>query len=142
MSKPETLYMQKLHKHLPEFLYKEKMNNPYRGGTPDVYYEGNADILWVEYKYLPSLPPTFTLTNPKGATSVTSLQAKWLRRSFENGRNTLVILGIANEGGIIFGVPELDTTYTREELQARIWPNSMIARIIAQTVMLNPQQGA
>jgi hypothetical protein len=54
-SKPETTFIQSIHRHLPKEVYREKMANPYRGGTPDVWYSGYKSDLWVEYKFIPKL---------------------------------------------------------------------------------------
>lgn len=135
MSKPENRYILKIHKDLPKGLYREKMANPYRGGTPDVYYEGNKDILWVEYKYLEKLPPTLTLNNPKGQTKVSPLQERWLRRTSHNGRKAKVILGVGSKQGVIFDTVEIDKTFTREMLEQRLMPNEAIVEYITQQTM-------
>lgn len=135
MSKPENSYIQKIHRKLPKEIYREKMANPYRGGTPDVYYESSKERLWVEYKYLESLPRTFRLTNEKGKTKISPLQAKWLRRAFHNGVNVMVIMGVGSKTGILFSVSELDTEFTREQLEARLRPNDLIAKTITGLVM-------
>lgn len=135
MSKPENRYIARVHKKLHESVYTEKMANPFRGGTPDVYYEGDQNDLWVEYKYLESLPLTFTPTNPNGKTKVTPLQAKWLRRAYGNGRNVCVILGIGTNEGIIIQIPELDETFSREDLSEGLMPNTEIAKFIEDMVL-------
>lgn len=54
--KPETTFIASVHKHLPKELHREKMNNPYSSGTPDVYYSGMKADLWIEYKFIPRIP--------------------------------------------------------------------------------------
>lgn len=89
-SKPETRYYQAVHRLLPNDLYREKMMNPYRGGTPDVWYSGCADDLWAEYKYVARVPQK----NPVHVRKLLSeLQLLWLRERTKEGRNVVVILG-------------------------------------------------
>jgi hypothetical protein len=33
-----------------------KNNNPYNSGIPDVWYSADLSDMWVEYKFLPSVP--------------------------------------------------------------------------------------
>jgi len=86
---PENRFIAAVHRRLPSSVYREKTNNRYRGGTPDVYYEGTGKILWAEYKWLD--------TTPKRRVSLTShlspLQQSWLRRAARNGIQTAVITG-------------------------------------------------
>jgi len=82
-AKPETTFINLVHKHLPASIYREKMNNPYRSGTPDVYYEGKGhkrgNVLWVEYKWIPY--------------KISPLQLKWLTRAHNNGLLAWVVVG-------------------------------------------------
>lgn len=129
-SKPENLFIGRVHKLLPPEIYHEKMANPYRGGTPDEYYEGPKGILWVEYKYLEKLPPKLCLTNLKGPTSVTPLQQKWLERAVANNVNACVILGFERNKVRIFRVEGLAETVTRDELLQYARPLSYAAEFI------------
>lgn len=89
-SKPETRYYSAIHKLLPKELHKEKMHNPYRGGTADVWYSGTADDLWVEYKYLADPPKRAAISIRR---ELSPLQLNWLRNRYQEGRNVVVILG-------------------------------------------------
>lgn len=62
------------------------MHNPYRGGTPDVWYSGTQDC-WIEYKWLPTQP------KKARAPALSELQKKWLRDRFFEGRTVMVIVG-------------------------------------------------
>ena len=88
--KPETVFYTAVHKLLPKTVYHEKMHNPYRGGTPDVWYSGNKDDLWVEYKYIKAPPKKAEIHVRK---QLSPLQLKWLDERYEEGRNVAVILG-------------------------------------------------
>ena len=88
--KPETTYYTAIHRLLPKDLYREKMFNPYSSGTPDVWYSGTADDLWVEYKYITKVPQKAPIIVQK---MLTALQRKWLNDRYREGRNVIVILG-------------------------------------------------
>ena len=94
-SKPETRFIKSVHDHIPR-VYKEKMNNPFRCGTADVWYSGVLGDLWIEYKYVERIPK-----NAEIIPEVTSQQAKWLGNRFDEGRNVAVVLGVPT-GGVIY----------------------------------------
>lgn len=97
-SGPETRFIRAVHKLLPRNVHREKMHNPYRGGTADVWYSGNADDLWVEYKQLAKLPKKAPVCLDK---LLSPIQQRWLSERHEEGRNIVVILGTP-EGAWIF----------------------------------------
>ena len=92
MSKPETRFYTGVHKCLPPLreLHREKMHNIYRGGTADVWYSGNLDDLWVEYKWLAKLPKKAPVCLDR---ELSPLQQQWLEGRHAEGRNIVVILG-------------------------------------------------
>lgn len=96
-SKPESLYYRGVHRLLPKGLHVEKMNNPYRGGTADVWYSGNGGDLWVEYKFIQK-PPNKALIDV--SKELSSLQMQWLRDRHLEGRSVCVILGTPLGGWI------------------------------------------
>jgi hypothetical protein len=98
-AKQENTFIAGVHKHLPNGVYKEKMSNPYRGGTPDVYYEARF-TLWVEYKFIEVPKRADTLITP----ALTPLQKDWLQRCYDNGHNCRVIVG-SRAGGVVLGTP-------------------------------------
>jgi hypothetical protein len=98
MSKPETRFIKAVHKLLPRELYREKMHNVYRGGTPDVWYSGNLDDLWAEYKVISKLPKKAPVCLDR---LLSPLQQQWLEGRHEEGRNLVVILGTP-EGAWVF----------------------------------------
>lgn len=96
-SKPETNFIKKIHSRLDSCVYREKMANPYRGGTPDVYYEGHHGVLWVEYKYWRSIKRQFTpeeIVSPK--------QWFWIQRAHANNVNIVTIIGYEDKGVIVY----------------------------------------
>lgn len=134
-AKAETTFIQALHKVLPEHVYREKMNNPYRGGTPDCYYEHRRN-LWVEYKFviLPKRDDTFI------ACFTSELQRDWLRRCFDNGLNPFVITGCKVPGrkqsmGVVYSTPsEWETGLPCGEFKDCLVSLDSLADIITRNV--------
>ena len=86
--KRETTFYSGVNKLLLKGIYQEKMFNPLRGGTPDMYYELRRN-LWCEYKYEPLPTRDTTLV----ACNVSPLQEDWLDRNYANGHAPWVIVG-------------------------------------------------
>lgn len=113
--KAETTFIGSVHKHLPVGVYREKMNNPYRSGTADVWYSGKKD-LWVEYKFLPTLPKrmdTFIKID------LSENQKIWLRDRHREGRNVAVICG-CKAGGVVFNGLSWDKPISNPEFTSRV----------------------
>jgi hypothetical protein len=112
-AKPETTFYTSVHKHLPspDKLHREKMANPYRGGTADHWYDGQKADLWVEWKFivLPKRDDTIidlvTPRGKKGESPLSALQQDWLGGRYINGRSVWVIVG-CKEGGVIMRAPD------------------------------------
>jgi hypothetical protein len=104
-AKPENSFIHGVHRYVT--CYKEKMNNPYRGGTPDVYYEGNRNCLWVEYKFIlvPARDTSFILPE------LSDLQKHWLRRCHANTGRARVVIG-CKAGGVMMQHPDQWEDYT------------------------------
>lgn len=100
-SKPETRFYQSIHRLLPKGLHFEKMHNPFRGGTPDVWYSGTLDDLWVEYKWIAKVPVRALI---KVAPLLSPLQQQWIELRHAEGRNVAVILGSPKGTWIYEGV--------------------------------------
>ena len=96
-AKPETTFINALHRKLPTSVYHMKNNNPYTGGIPDLWYSGQAGDLWVEFKYLPSMP---VRADVHPAKLLSALQMEWLNGRYAEGRNVAVIIG-APKGGVL-----------------------------------------
>lgn len=88
MRKPETSFYTSIHRLLPKNIYYEKMSNPYRSGTPDVWYSGQKRDLWVEYKY-----EKYPIRTTEINLSLSELQKKWLLDRHKEGRHVAVICG-------------------------------------------------
>lgn len=98
-AKAETVYAQRVNKHLPPEVYREKMNNPYRGGTPDFYYEFQRS-LWCEYKFIEVPKREDTIIRP----NLSALQLDWLKRCHANGHKPVVVIG-SRAGGVALWSP-------------------------------------
>jgi len=86
----EHSFIKAIHRKLPKDIYRWKVSDRFTGGVPDCYYEGSKGALWIEYKYLKSLPKrTTTPINP----GVSKLQLAWLERAERNGVNTMLAAG-------------------------------------------------
>lgn len=138
-SKPESRYYSAIHKLLPKELHKEKMHNPYRGGTADVWYSGTLDDLWVEYKYLADPPKRAPIAVRK---ELSPLQLHWLRSRLKEGRNVIVILGTPI-GSWVFESLEWETLeFTSNDLKSIGRSKQQIADYINQRTMLNTCQSS
>lgn len=136
--KPENRFIGRVNKKLPDAVYVEKTNNPYRGGIPDCYYEGDYSILWVEYKWLPAVPPRINLTDDKGV-CLSRLQQQWLTRAQNNGVPTAVIVG-APGGGVIYPRLSWMTDLPREEFKAKMITDKEIAEWLAAQLLRSVQR--
>lgn len=96
-AKPETTFINALHRKLPTSVYHMKNNNPYTGGIPDLWYSGQSGDVWVEYKYLPTMP---VRADVHPAKLLSALQTEWLNGRHTEGRNVAVIIG-APKGGVL-----------------------------------------
>lgn len=126
-SKPETTFTHSIHRHLPKEVYREKMANPYRGGTPDVWYSGNKRDLWVEYKFIPKLA-----VRVPNKIELSELQRLWLEARQVEGRNVAVIVGCP-DGGVILRSP-FPREITTPDFQASLLSRKQLAAWIGSQV--------
>lgn len=97
-SGPENRFIKSVNDKLKKEIYCEKMHNPYRGGTADVWYSGKRDM-WIEYKWINSVPKKGVLIP-----ALSSLQGIWCTNRFNEGRTVFVVVGCPL-GAIIFSNP-------------------------------------
>lgn len=99
--KPESRFIKKVHDELHDDVYREKMYNPLRGGTPDCVYYGftPGPDLWIEYKWVKQFSVRVPI-KPK----LEPLQMAWLMRSWDRGRQPLVVVG-SPTGCVVFVDP-------------------------------------
>lgn len=86
--KPESRFIKNVHDVLHPDVYREKMFNPLRGGTPDCVYYGykRSPDLWIEYKWVKRFSKTIK-------PDLSSLQLAWLMRAWDRGREPWVVVG-------------------------------------------------
>lgn len=102
-AKPETTFYTSVHRHLPPLsqLHREKMNNPYRGGTFDHWYSGKRD-LWIEWKFIkvPARDTTMIDLCSGKDPILSALQQDWGLKRYLEGRTVWVVVG-CKDGGVI-----------------------------------------
>ena len=97
-------------------LYVWKINANYAGGVPDAYYSMKSD-LWVEYKYLKSLPQKpETIVQYR----LSELQKDWLIRRDAEGRDVCVVVGSPQGNLILPGAAYTEKSGTYVNLEGRV----------------------
>jgi len=86
----ETGFIKKVNRSLSTNIYKWKINDPYHGGVPDVYYSGPAGMCFVEYKYKPKLPAR---PSSKLDFGLSKQQELWLTNQVKNQVSVYVLAG-------------------------------------------------
>jgi len=97
--KPERRYRNNITRYLRGKVYYWPINDTYTSGVPDHWYSGDADCLWVEYKYYPTSRVRFSLTGTKNP-KLSALQQQWINARYAEGRNVWVVVGMPS-GGLI-----------------------------------------
>lgn len=124
-AKPENTFITGVHKYLPD-VYKEKMYNPYRSGTADVWYSGDMGDIWIEYKYIPKIPKSLKIVP-----ALTDRQLKWLRDRHAEGRNIAVILGCP-AGGVFYQHMQWEQSMSDVQMRARLYSRTDLAGLIRE----------
>jgi hypothetical protein len=92
----ENTFWKSLRKKLVPRVYALKLNLRFAAGVPDVYLSGMEQDLWMENKYLQTLPPVVDPTK-----LLSTLQQEWLVRRYEEGRRVGVLIG-SSDGHLYF----------------------------------------
>lgn len=134
-SGPETRYIQSIHRLLPKKVYWMKNHNQYNGGIADCWYEGSADDIWVEYKFI-ELPKRDTtdicLISGKNP-ALSALQQQWLRDRWNNGTSVHVIVGTP-QGGVWLSDCLWEQTFTAGAFREFLETKQQIADRIVELV--------
>ena len=93
----EHSFVRSIHNALHPDVYKWKIHDTYTSGVPDAMYAGPAGVLFVEYKYVKSLPKKDTTVIRH---SLSALQCAWLER-MKASTSVALILGIEDTALII-----------------------------------------
>lgn len=128
--KPENQYISSVHKRWKgkPRPYYEKMNNPFRSGTADVWYSGSLGDYWIEYKYLPKIPES-TEIKP----DLSPRQRDWLNDRRSEGRRVAVILG-SPDGAVIYTNGEWMQPLSKAQVVARLHTRQQVADWIRDQV--------
>lgn len=122
-------YIRSIHRKLPKNLYIWKINDNYAGGVPDAYYSGNKNDLWLEYKYLKTIPKRND-TVIDFTKMLSPLQQKWLKERHNEGRNVGVVIG-SEFGGLLLMGTEFTTSLSAAEFRIKsIGKDELVFRII------------
>ena len=128
-AKPETSFYNSVHRFLPPLgqLHREKMANPYRGGTADHWYSGTRADLWIEWKFvvLPKRDSTLVPIN------LSPLQKDWIRQRHYEGRSVWVIVG-CREGGVIMPQCTWDEEWRTDVFRVNLQARQSIAAAITE----------
>jgi hypothetical protein len=131
-SQPENNFIKSIHRLLPRELHHEKMHNMYRGGTPDVWYSGIAGDLWIEYKYMKTVPVRKVIDPCNSDELLSVLQQNWLRDRYGEGRSIGVIIGCPS-GGVIFTGLEWEKELPAHDFIQQLQDKKAIAQCIVET---------
>lgn len=93
----EHSFVRSVHRYLHPDVHKWKIHDTFTGGVPDAMYCGPKSLLFVEYKYLKTLPKKDT-TSVKH--SLTPMQAQWLKR-ISGPSCAALIIGVENTAIIL-----------------------------------------
>jgi len=129
--KPEGKYVNRVNSKFTTEIHAQGMGLTSTNGTPDYWYEGAHHTLWVEYKWWNKIPAVFDLTTRKDVPKISKLQAKWLRRGYNNASNVAVVLG-SPHGGIFLPNLEWDGEVKRDDYTAL--SEAQVAQIIESIV--------
>ena len=126
---PENTFIASVHKHLAPAVYHMKNHNEYIGGVADVWYDGPARDLWVEYKFIviPKRDTTLIVID------LSDLQKQWLRDRYENGRNVAVVVG-CKDGGVWLDSGEWEMAFPAREFRRLLLSRTTLATIINERV--------
>ena len=121
----EHSFVKAVHRKLPPEVYKWKIHDTYTGGVPDAMYAGPAGLLFVEYKYLKSLPkkPTTPIK-----TGLSELQVSWLERMLLY--NVLVLVIIGSPSGAVVLTKDFLRTLTLSTFDATLSASECADRIV------------
>ena len=131
-TKPEATFRAGVHKYLPLKVHHEAAGNNYSKGTPDQWYDGQCFDLWIEWKYVKTIPRNLNLLNTT-TPKLSDHQQHWLQRAYSNGRNVCVIVGF-KEGGIILSSMAWETVLPKEVIEEMLMSRKELANYITEFV--------
>lgn len=127
-AKPETNFSNAVRAALPDGIYSMKNNNEYVAGVPDLWFSGKKNDLWIEMKFVQKLPKTVPL---RPYDLLSTLQEKWLRDRYEEGRNVAVIIG-CKRGAKLEGIILRDLAWEKD-----IYPKDFDSLIVSKSELVS-----
>lgn len=91
----EPQFITKIHRLLPQSVYRWKIHDRFHRGIPDTWYSGVAGDLWIEYKFTQKLPQT--RITPRLSPS----QKTWLNDRLVENKQLAVVVGDPDEAVVI-----------------------------------------
>jgi len=83
-------FIRAVHGRLPPDLFRWKIHDRFAGGIPDAFYRGPACSLFVEYKYVKTLPKN---NNTELRTTLTASQIRCLDLFYKLNQPVALIIG-------------------------------------------------
>jgi len=124
----ENTFWQALRKQLVPRVYALKLNLRFIAGVPDCWLSGSAEDLWVELKYVQTLPPMVDPT-----LLLSELQKAWLVSRYDEGRFVGVLVG-SPEGHLYFPGLSWQQPLGREKFIQRAMKTKAIADMLVETL--------
>ena len=124
----ENTFWQSLRKKLIPRIYAMKNQAGYVGGIPDCWLSGMHGDLWMENKYLQTVPPIVDPTK-----LLSALQQQWLLRRHAEGRSVGVLIGSV-DGHLYFPSLSWLSPMTRGTFQMKAKKTGEIAEELIERV--------
>lgn len=125
----EHSFIRAVHRHLSSDVFHWKIHDKFAGGVPDAMYVGPAGVLFVEYKYLKSLPKR---PQTPVKINVSPLQTAWLQRIEQHkltNVNCIVVIGYANNA-FMMSIEDSCSTITSQQACNISMPITDVAQYI------------
>jgi len=91
-------FIRAVHADLPPEIFRWKIHDTFAGGVPDAFYAGPASTLFVEYKYIKSLPKR---KSTPIKTCLTPQQKHWLNTLYDLSQPVALVVGVSNQALIL-----------------------------------------
>jgi len=105
----ENTFWTALRKKLVPRVYALKLNLRFVAGVPDCWLSGSKEDLWLELKYVKTLPPIVDPTK-----LLTVLQQQWLIQRHNEGRSVGALIG-SSDGHLFFPSLSWQRSVSREK---------------------------
>ena len=118
----ENTFWQSLRRALVPRVYALKLNLRFTAGVPDCWLSGSDGDLWLELKYMQSVPKT---VDP--AKLLSALQQEWLKRRYAEGRRVGVLIG-SPDGHLFFPALSWQATMSGGAFKTRAQKTKRVAQ--------------